>query len=406
VKDGENNAQSRFTKSRMASQLQNQFSKIKQKEDNAAHGFSLIDNVIGIYNVKETQSADGEVRKTTEQNLGELFYGQFFLDFIASFVHPENSRNLVKEGQVAVYGATASDKSSFFNVLYKLPKGYNTMAQEDRIKYWEDLRSKETSKAYQTTYNNVKNVWMKISQVILDFQIKEAFTVQEVMDFINEHYDKPVEAALSFVREYNTDHPQDHIELFETLMYEKVKQDGKTRLIENRSLKYYAEQGDFNRDQYVKSALDIADTLYKEGVIFNVNNTNSPEIEFLKNQFKDSNGNFEWIDENGNIIWAKKVVDSLGIEHKIINPFLLEWNVMGSVISEQFKYATVGTSVNHAAKGSFKEDEIHLMNAARINTQTKRSSALTATMDQLTLQSLNGVPSKVKVAVLDEILDT
>ena len=406
VKDGENNAQSRFTKSRMASQLQNQFSKIKQNEGNAAHDFSLIDNVIGIYNVKETQSADGEVRKTTEQNLGELFYGQFFLDFIASFVHPENSRNLVKEGQVAVYGATASDKSSFFNVLYKLPKGYNTMNQEDRINYWEQLRSKETSRAYQITYNNVENVWMKISQVIDDFQVKESYTVQEVMDFINEHYDKPVEAALSFVRKYNTKHPQDHIQLFETLMYEKVKQDGKTRLIENRSLKYYAEQGDFNHEQYVKAALDIADTLYKEGVIFNVNNTTSPEIEFLKDQFKDPNGNFEWVDENGNIIWAKKVVDSLGIETKIPNPFLLEWNVMGSVISEQFKYATVGTSVNHAAKGSFKENEIHLMNAARINTQTKRSSALTATMDQLTLQSLNGVPSKVKVAVLDEILDT
>lgn len=398
--DGSGNAQSRFTKSRMASQLENQFSAIRQNTENVAHEFSLFTMVKGIYNVKETQLPDGTTRATTEQNLGELFYGSFFLDFISSFIYPETSRNLVKHGQAAVYPATAADKSSYFNLLIKLPDVYKETiknpkeSSSKRLQTWIDIREQQTKPAYQKLSERINTTWYKIATQ-LGLNIEEGLAAEYIIPKINElaknKNKKPLELALEGVRDYNTNNPKDHIKLYENLMYEK---DSKGNLVHNQSLNYYLMYN--MASEIINSAEDIADTLIDNNITFNVNLHHTPEIKYLADNFPD------FVDKSGNIMWKIEYEES----HTEIHPLLLEWNAMGSVISEQFKFTTVGTSLNHPAKGKFQEGEVHKMNAARINAQTKRNSALTATMDQVAVQTRNGVPKKVKVAVMEELLKT
>lgn len=146
----------------------------------------------------------------------------------------------------------------------------------------------------------------------------------------------------------------------------------------------------------------------KEMILGKLNGKPIRNLQDLETAFTELTGNTKFNNVYQNI---GRLFTEFGLEFEL-NPILSQYNMLDYVFSQEFMITTVGSCMAHPAKGNFtnKEETSILepmleMEAFRYQAQHKRNVSYTASMQAFQLNTLNGIPSKYNIAIIDDIRD-
>ena len=463
VRDGEGNAQSQQTLSRLLGSLQSQFDLQERADQSVTRDCVLltVDGLFeGVFTAKEYHS-DDENKAFTAMNPAEMTYASVISDYIGGLMSAD-STDLVGNGHIMLLPSVNSDKSTIGRIRINLNKEVNGIPLKDySTEQLQQLIASDISKIYINMFKKVTNDWNTIDLLIRentnfklpllkdDFangfsNFNESFYNNPIL--VND-YGNPVNFIKSVVLNYNKVHRLIPIELIDQVHYLEKK--GTNKRIElgiNNS--FLAQIVRFNPTEAL--SLEIPKTYYnsdtkteenypssnefwrlKESEIlkdllktkFKVNTTNNKQPEFaeIRDKYKS------WVNSSGDLILAKtakgdqitsttdiiklgfgedvnEVIDNLSKSGQIIlNPILSKYNLLDYLFTQEFMISTVGSFIAHPHKS--KSGDVIIQEAGHFNAQHKRNVAMTAAMHAFQLNTLNGIPEDYNISVLSDIKD-
>lgn len=419
VKAGEGESLSQQVLSRLINSYNTQFILQERQETSATHNF-IIHTIPGLFEGMSTirEYYDPIVRESktyTDMTFNEMVYSQIVYDFIGGIMNKEEGSE-VGNGHIQFIHATNSDKP----VASKLKFNLNTNVLGKPLNHYTNLELQQLIEQqfleyYTNQVNAIQNTYDKLEEYITG-TIPKTWK-GKLFDYRNNFK--------NFHKWYNSqdlkmygNSESDFIKHFSTL-YNLANRDNPLEFVDN--VHYINKKGLLSSNEVILAQLDrwknsskfwaytnysIAKQLLKRNFRVNTTNTKQPELKWLREHYDN------WIDKSGNLIIAKAYSQNITSPEDLedanpleveLNPLIQQYNLLDTLLTQEFIYSTVGSFVGHKEKSG--SSNVIEQESEQYLAQTKRNVSNTATMDEYQLNQLNGIPEEITIACIDDIVD-
>lgn len=354
IKDGNGNAVSSSTLSRLLGSFLEQWEIQNKQENSASREFSLLNGVLkDVVTSKEFKDAFMSTSKAhTEMNPQEMEQAGFLYDFIAGLIAPQNG-SPIGNGTVSIIPSVNSDKGTIGRLLLDLTKNagpneevsfldlvlkttqYNETGKDGKkyvktvrtfdkegINYLKNICRTELFKYYAQSKRNIDETWRRVSEIPAIKQILGG-TVISYGDFtaINTYCQQNGINTIDFltekISEWNAQYPNDPIVLIDQVHYD---QDGNTnpQIIKvNNTFKGLLERfsdREATAQFFLGQEISVLKNLIKDNFEVIVPNTrkddDTEEVRFLRDTLKTGNPDSSWLDaKTDRLVLGKVTVD-------------------------------------------------------------------------------------------------
>lgn len=300
VKDGEGNAQSVTTLSRLLGSFRTQW-EVQGKENKGVSQFSILKNNIfkGVATAKEYY--DGQQAKAhTDWTVAEFAYSNFILDYLGGYSSKEG-RYEVGNGLIALIPSVNSDKSTIGRIILDTLELFGKELSKVSINDIAMLISKELGGVYENTLDNIiedLRLVFNESSELNEFDARSEYLSGFAK--INEKFGKTSVSILQKAcREYNSNHPLNRITLIDQVHFINKK----GNLASNRALLSLAYRFGTKYDRYQPGFTTLREWMYEKDkdVLTSALNSNF-QIDLSSNQpeLGTLKGMVDWVDSNSN----------------------------------------------------------------------------------------------------------
>lgn len=421
----------------------------------------------GIFQAKEYFDFFGNTKEITDMNAAEMFFPMFITNYMTQY-SPNGSflGNGLGAFLISVNSdkPNISCMTTDLNAIIYNGKSINQMSSEEL----DQLISNDFGNVYQNIIENVLQdfdifynvlkvqgnqeiglIWKNKAELRKDF----FDNFQKFNAYCNDNNISPSNKMYELRREYEDIEGHQPINFIDQIHYYADKSGN---ICSNKTL--ISQLYRFKPEYFNKMKKSVTNGMadyksfwkYKESELLqgilryniDINTIDSLQegIKQLKNRSHPTDQNLEnrWIDKAGDIIWAKyrekdgtvhnltnqeelnNLINILRTKYKTnfdtstiltydgfgsleLHPELRKYNKIAYFNSQSFMLSTVGTFAAHPGKGKFAnilEEE-----AARFNAQHKRNVSMTAAMHSFLLNTINGVPTKYNIAIIEDVND-
>lgn len=470
VKSGDKKNQSKQTLSRLYGSFFEQFELQDKQEDAAVRNLTLLSQpnyFKGIFQAKEYFDSFGNIKDVTNMNAAEMFFPMFITNYMMQY---STSDGILGNGLGAFLISVNSDKPNISCMITDLNarifngKSLNQLTTVEL----DQLISNEFGNVYRNIINNILedfNTFYDIlklngnDEISLIWKNKKALQNDFFNDFkkFNAYCQKlnitPSSKMYELRRQFE-DISNTPVDFIDQIHYYSDKSGNirSNKTLISQLYRFMPEYFSKMNNSVTEGMADYKSFWkYKEcellqGILrYNINintiDTIQEGVKQLKARSHPNDPKLEnrWIDNAGDIIWAKyktkggeiynitdqqeydNLVKYLKEKYKTnfddhtlltyddfgtltIHPELSKYNKLAYFNSQSFMLSTVGTFAAHPGKGSFAnvlEEE-----AARFNAQHKRNVSMTAAMHSFLLNTINGVPTNYNISIIEDIFDT
>lgn len=378
VKNGEGNAQSSCSLSRLLGSYRSQWEILNKKENSSTKNYSIITNpnlIRGIYTLREYHDQSQTVDHT-KFNSSEFFTSQLLYDFIGGMIDDKKSRsNITRNGLVSFIPSVNSDKNTIgrividTNQLIALPDGSARRFRDLEPKDWQEIIYSEIGLGYNQTLVNIEQDFANL-QSWLEYIGEDIPYIDYKSDFIefNKKFgENSYQKMLDLVQRYNKD-PKNYNRQI-SLIDQVHLTNNKGRISNNKTLLNYIRRFSdpyLQREFWYNRQLESLKNLIFQGFSLSTLN-DSQECEYIKANYKD------WIDQSGDLILGKFNGNSIKTEEDlekylpmasinnpiIVNPIIAKYNYMDFFFTQEWMNATVGSLIVHPAKGANHDNVIY-----------------------------------------------
>lgn len=437
VKNGEGNAYSNQTFSRLLGTFYGQFELQEKNEDSATRNFQLLTNsklLKGIYTALELREEGGSTTAATDLGVAEMAHSMFVFDFIKGLVPEDRGRyEVTGSDTILVLPSVNSDKSTIGRLKLNMRDNWTLGEVTKPLKEFSNnelrqLIAQELGKFYENSFLNVQNDWQTVEDLIASKYPEFAGKLKKDILHNFKNFNElcrakglvPVEVVKEAVREYNLQNRLHPLSLIDQVHYinnkgdlsfnqtfisqlARFKPDSPVFIGAKRVLKNFPTEESF----WSQKNREMVRDLIKSGFKVNTTGKAQPELAFLRRNYK------KWINKSGDLVLAKykvgdKMVDVTAVEdlnNKTVelNPLLEQFNYIHFLVSQSWMNLTVGSFIAHPEKT--KSSNVMIQEAGRFNAQHKRNNAFTAAVYEFLLGDLKGIPTDYNVAVIEDIHD-
>lgn len=454
VKDGEGNGQSNQTLSRLLGSWFSQCELQEKNANSASHSFQLLNNtklLEGIYTAKEFYDPSDTSKPTTKMNTNEMAYSQLVYDYIGGLME-RTDNNVVGNGHIMILPSVNSDKGTIGRLLINtntevyIGNGISKPLKDCSSVDIQQLIALELGEFYENIYNQVIYDWYKVEDYITDQYhidirgllasdfINGFENFNQIFSSLNTGFKTPVDLIKKAVLDYNKQNRLHPLGLVDQVHYKnndgylginntiiaqiaRFKPESEIFAGNNKNLEYPSSQ-----QFWTNKKAEILKGLLKKDFKINIFNSKQPELQYIKNNYKD------WVNKSGNVILAKIKVNGrlveitskrdlikLGLQGQYnnyidsiassiqLNPIIEQYNYLDYLISQEFINSSVGSFIAHPEKTG--STDVLQQEAGQFQAQHKRNVANTASMHEFQLNLLNGIPEYYNLAVIEDIND-
>lgn len=431
VKDADGNTLSSQTLSRLIGSLTSQWEYIQKDTNNAASHFSLFMPGLykGHFTAKELKSPSGN-KPLTKFTVAEFAESNFLYDFVGGFLNIDTyNKTTIGNGVIALLPSVNSDKTTIGRILLDLNKEVTVNGIKKAFKdLTEDelysVTMDELYKAYKKNYDKVVEDFRKLSQY-KGIDINPANNFREFNEYCKSKELSPSSYLFEITRDYNNDHPNDHIQLIQNTHYQTNKDDGTIYYNNtNRTLLYrFSNPERMRRFMELKKA-EMLKSLVDEN--FNISLLEKEKDATPKSYLRSM---VDWVSSSGDMILAKATLQdgtivkirnksdlsslrrSLGftVDYNIhdlldkvkleLHPMLAKYNALDFLFTQEFMISSVGTHSNHPGKTNYNLQVAYVQsNDNRINDLIQQNRDRIFNFDTYYQDELNNyLDDKIKV---------
>ena len=451
VIDSNGNAVAASSLSRLLSTYAYQITEQVLTDEAAAQGFSLWNTGVfkGISQMKEIQdNSEDSSKPSTEFSSAEMEYATVFIDFIQSLLtEPVNGKSTLQKGLAAFIPSENSDKTYIGRMLVDLAKLkigeesiYDILRKDPRrIREVIPVFAKELGDFYDKALANINSTWTRVG-LILGVNISYGNWGAVALQALKEKK-STLQYINDKVAEYNNQNPNNPIVLIDQVHYVADK-NGELMVNESflENTKRFKNQGDL-LNFLTEQNIEVVKQLLKDRLRVPV----TPEIQSKIAEWRITNWKeaSEWIDERtGEMIFAKvydydlasgedQLVGTIRRHNDLsllenisqsvtsveINPIIESYNILNYFLTQEFMGSTVGMFYAHPNKkaqniqrllreGKISEEQAYKMiledEKARKLAQDKRNVSFTASMHSFLKNLIQGIPSEINIAIMDD----
>ena len=466
IKDGSGNAIPTSTISKLAVDTRHTYYAEMDKKPNAAlSGLTLYKADGGIVIARDFKGADlsKEVSKFT---VDEAYKASFLYDFMDSMLTYGTKDDTGASTKTPIFAANTSDKSTILKLMADLhqPVMVNGAPKELYKCSSPEVRSlvqSEIGGIYTKKLQHILDDYQKLSLdspvVINPLDHFSEFNAYCTANGLN-----PKEYLIDLVIQHNQDSPDNFIELLDNTHFEvdkatKLLRFNRTIMSQifranpeylkslNVNLDYFPNLTSADKFWKVKE-LDLLQGLLENKVVINTSDVNGNPLDSNRVLSHLRNNQKDWVDGTfvpgaisgtGRMILAKytgpdgKTInimdrsDASKVNYfedgQVINlnnpkfdlaktggtielqPLIKLHNDLYTLFSEEFICSTIGTLDGHPFKGKVAETSDIEEESARRTGQNKRGAAFTANLKRFNGDMIEGIPSTLNIACLDEL---